>query len=171
MGLSRRRRLSEGEHVVVATRTHVKALLGPAVVLIVIAGVAGFLTSLPSGTPRIFLTWVIWLVAGAAIVWFVGRPFLRWLTTTYVVTDRRLITQSGVLAKRGHSIVLSRINDVSYEFGIVDRVLGCGTLVFSVASEGTVELHDIPNVVQVQLTVNDLLHESGLTQSRADDGT
>ena len=89
-----RRRLSEGEYVVLATRTHVKALLVPALMLIVIAAVAGFLTSLPSGTPRVFLTWVIWLVAAAAIAWFVGRPFLRWLTTTYVVTKRRLITQT-----------------------------------------------------------------------------
>ncbi len=155
----------------VATRTHVKALLLPSLVLIVIAAVAGFLTSLPSGTPRVFLTWVIWLVALAAIAWFVGRPFLRWLTTTYVVTNRRLMTQSGVLAKRGHNIVLSRINDVTYEYGLMDRILGCGTLVFSVASEGTVELRDIPNVAQVQLTVNDLLHESSLMPPRTDDGT
>lgn len=152
--------LGDGEHVVVSTRTHVKALLVPALVLIVIAAVAGFLSSLPSGGARTFLQIVIWALALAAIVWLVVRPFFRWLTSTYVVTNRRLMTQTGILAKKGHNIGLNRINDVTYEFGIVDRMLGCGTLVFSVASEGRVTLHDIPNVAQVHLTINDHLHDS-----------
>ena len=46
---SRRKLLNEGEHIVLSTRTHVKALLLPAVVLIIVAGLAGYLTSLPSG--------------------------------------------------------------------------------------------------------------------------
>ena len=60
---------------------------------------------------------------------------------------------------------------MTYEFGVVDRVLGGGTLVFAVASDGVIELHDVPNVAQVQLTVNDLLHESSLMPPRTDDGT
>ena len=43
-----RKLLNEGEHIVYSTRTHVKALLLPAVVLIIVAGLAGYLTSLPS---------------------------------------------------------------------------------------------------------------------------
>ena len=64
-----------------------------------------------------------------------SRPFLRWLTTTYTVTDRRLITRTGILSRRGHDIPLARISDVAYEHGLVDRMLGCGTLVVSDASE------------------------------------
>ena len=41
--------LNEGEHIVLSTRTHVKVLILPAVVLIVLAGLAGYLSSLPSG--------------------------------------------------------------------------------------------------------------------------
>ena len=45
------RLLNEGEHVVLSTRTHVKALILPAVVLIVVAGLAGYLSAARRG-PR-----------------------------------------------------------------------------------------------------------------------
>ena len=62
------------------------------------------------------------------------RPFLDWLTATYTITTKRLITREGLIARRGHDIPLMRISDVAYDEGIVDRMLGCGTLVISDAS-------------------------------------
>ena len=42
--------LGEGEHVIVSTRTHWKALVIPVIVLILVCGVAGFLVAIrPSG--------------------------------------------------------------------------------------------------------------------------
>jgi membrane protein YdbS with pleckstrin-like domain len=56
---------------------------------------------------------------------------------------------------------LARISDIAYEFGPIDRLLGCGTLVISDAStHGQIELHDIPRVEDVQRTVNELLLKS-----------
>ncbi len=157
-----RRLLNDDEYVVVSTRTHVKALLLPAFVLIVVAGVAGYLSTLPTGRAAPLLVAVIWLFALAGVVRWVVAPFLRWLTTTYTVTNRRLITRTGVLSRRGHDIPLFRIADVAYEHGLWDRILGCGTLLVSDASEnGTVELHDIPHVERVHLQISDLLFEGG----------
>jgi uncharacterized membrane protein YdbT with pleckstrin-like domain len=153
-----RRLLNEGEHVVVSTRTHVKALLLPAVWLILIAAVAGYVSTFPTGRAAPLLVAVIWGLALVVAVWLVAKPFLRWLTTTYTVTDRRLITRTGILSRRGHDIPVPRISDVAYEHGLVDRLLGCGTLVISDASEqGRVRLPDIPHVEQVQLKISDLL--------------
>jgi uncharacterized membrane protein YdbT with pleckstrin-like domain len=154
-----RRLLNEGEHVVVSTHTHVKALLAPAVWLIVLAGLAGYLSSYPSGKARTLLLLVIWVVALAAVVWLVARPFLRWLSTSFTITNRRLITRTGILTRRGHEIPIARINDVSYEHGLVDRILGCGTLIVSDASErGPLVLDDVPHVEQVHLELSDLLY-------------
>jgi uncharacterized membrane protein YdbT with pleckstrin-like domain len=156
------RLLNQGEHVVSTMRTHVKALLLPAVWLIVLAAVAGFLSSFPTGSSRPLLLVVIWGLALLAALRLVVLPFLRWLTTTYTVTDRRLITRSGIVSRRGHDIPLSRINDVIYEHGLVDRLLGCGTLVISDASEREpVRLPDIPGVEQVHLQISDLVFRSG----------
>lgn len=168
-----RKLLNEGEHVILSTRTHVKALLLPAVVLIIVAGLAGYLSSLPNDEHAGAWRIVIWVIAGLMIIWFTVAPFLRWLLTTYTFTSRRLITRTGVFTRRGHDIPLNRISDISYEKSLVDRMFGCGTLVVSDASElGRVELRDIPQVERAQLTVSDqLFHRADRATPRSDDGS
>ncbi len=168
------RLLNDGEHVVVTTRTHVKALLGPALLLIVLAAVAGFLVSIvPDSSARPLVQIVIWLLAGLVAIWWVLKPFVRWLTTTYTFTNRRLVTRSGFIAKQGRTIPLNRISGVDFDIGLIDRIFGCGTLVVSDASEnGTVLLHDIPQVERVQMQVSEELHRiSSPGHDRADDGS
>ncbi len=163
--------LGDGEHVIISTRTHWKALVVPVVALILTCGVAGFLLAvLPSGSAHDVLMWIVLIVAAAVIIWFSLRPFLVWLTASYTVTNRRLINRSGVLTRKGRDIPLHRINDVSYERGVLDRMLGCGTLVISDASEeGMSVLPDVPKVESLQLVITDLLF--GNDDGHDDDGT
>jgi uncharacterized membrane protein YdbT with pleckstrin-like domain len=151
--------LSEGEHVVISTRTHWKALVFPAIVLIVTCAVAGFLFAvLPSGSAHDPLMWTIVVVAALIIIWWSLRPFVVWLSTEYTVTNRRIINRSGILTRKGRDIPLYRINDVSYERDLLDRLLGCGTLVIAVANEeGNSVLYDVPRVEQIQLKITNLL--------------
>ena len=95
------------------------------------------------------------------------------MTATYTVTNRRLITRQGLIARKGHDIPLMRISDVAYDQGLLDRVLGCGTLVISDAStHGSVRLHDIPHVEVVQRRLTELLdHSAGSPPARSDDGS
>lgn len=160
------RLLNEGESVVFSTRTHAKALLLPLLILVVALGLAAWLTNVTDG---IFVNGG-WVVAGLLILVFAVWPFLNWLASTYTVTTRRLITRHGVFTRTGHDIPLNRISDVSYERDVIDRMLGCGTLVVSDASEvGRVELPDVPRVEQLQLKISELLYN--LHNSRSDDGT
>lgn len=164
--------LNEGETVVWSTRTHVKALFVPTIVLVVVAGLGGYLSSLPDSHQQVW--WgIIWVVAVVIVLVYCVWPFLKWFTTSYTVTNRRLTTHSGVLNRTGHDIPIGRISDVSYEKGLLDRVFGCGTLVVSDASEqGRVALHDVPHVEQLQLKLSDLLfHGSQPKTSLADDGS
>ena len=88
------------------------------------------------------------------------RPLIIWATATYTFTDRRLITRTGVIVRRGHDMPLARISDIAYEFGPIDRLLGCGTLLISDAStHGTIKLHDIPRVEETQRTLNQMLQQ------------
>jgi uncharacterized membrane protein YdbT with pleckstrin-like domain len=164
--------LTDGESIVVDTRTHPKALVLPAVVLIITLAVAIFLVRLvDNGVAH----WVVWILALLVVIVWVARPFLDWLTATYTITNRRLITREGLIARRGHDIPLMRISDVAFNQGILDRILGCGTLVISDAStHGSVKLHDIPGVEDVQRTLLDLLgdlHHGGAEDARDDAGT
>lgn len=162
------RLLNEGEHVVVHTRTHPKAMILPvlgAVVIIALAIVASGL--LPEG-----LWWIaVAVVACLALGYVFVLPLVRWLTTTYTFTNRRFLKRSGFIAKEGRTIPLNRISGVDFEIGVLDRLFGCGTLVVSDAStNGRVELDDIPEVEAVQLKVSDQLHRLS-RDGRADDGT
>ena len=158
-----RKLLNDDERVVVSTRTHAKVLLLPLLGLLLCL-VVGDLVQFSTGSRPLHLA--VWVLALIGIIWLFVRPLLEWLATAYTITDRRLITRRGVLTRRGHDIPLSRISDVGYEFGLVDRMLGCGTLRISDAStDGEVVLHDIPHVEQVQRTLNDLLQ-----QERSGDG-
>jgi uncharacterized membrane protein YdbT with pleckstrin-like domain len=146
--------LNEGETVVLHTRTHVKALLMPLLTLIVglVIGVAGQIW-LPGAAAL-----VVWIIVAVGVIWWVLRPLIVWASATYTVTTRRLITRRGVITRRGHDIPLSRISDVAYEHGLIDRMLGCGTLIISDAStHGQVVLHDIPDVEETQRKIHELV--------------
>lgn len=161
--------LNPGEEIIFHTRTHVKALVVPSLLLIVIAGACGYLASLPSdANEHQGKIWIaIALVGGLLAIWFFVRPLLTWLTATYTVTNRRLTTHKGVITRTGHDIQLTRISDVSYEKGLLDRILGCGTLVISDASDLGVKLPDVPQVAERQRILSDLLYQ----RSVSNDGT
>lgn len=163
--------LNEGETVVFSTRTHVKALVLPAITLIALAGVGGYLASLPNSHKGTWYAVIGGIVVVLAVVFCVW-PFLKWMTATYTVTNRRLTTHAGVISRTGHDIPLTRISDVSYEKGLLDRVLGCGTLIVSDASEqGRVRLLDVPQVEKRQLQLSDLLFQGTRADTQHDDGT
>ncbi len=162
--------LNDGEHVVVSTRTHPKALAVPILLLVVLLACGVVLGNLigdaGNNAPRL----VVWAIFLIAIIWLVVRPFVTWYTTTYTFTNRRLITRSGFIAKEGRTIPLNRISGVDFDMGVIDRMFGCGTLVVADAStDGRVELSDIPQVEQVQLKVAEELDR--LSGERHHDGS
>lgn len=166
LAMSIKRALSAGEVVILDLRTHVKALFLATLVLIVTLAAAtfGFL-QVPSGDYQQWIQLAIGVVAAIVIVLWAVIPYLRWSTTRYVVTNKRLITRSGIITRIGRDIPLYRINDVTYEKDILDRILGCGTIVISDATEKTgVMLYDVPRVDRVQVRLHELLFS-------ADDGS
>lgn len=148
--------LGDGEEVVMAMRPHWKEMVWPAVVLILTSPVATYLAAIvPDGSAQKWLRLTIGVIAILVVLRWTVWPFLKWLTTSYVVTDRRIITRVGVVARLGRDMPISRINDVTFEHsGILERVLGCGTLIVESAGErGQLILRDVPRVEEVQRDV------------------
>lgn len=149
--------LNPGEKIVVSTRTHPKALLVPLLALVVLLAIGVAFQVLVDNSTAQLVVWGLMLVG---ILWLAVWPTLDWLMASYTITNRRLITRHGIITRKGHDIPLSRISDVAYELGLIDRMLGCGTLVISDAStHGQVLLPDIPRVEETQRRLNELLHE------------
>jgi uncharacterized membrane protein YdbT with pleckstrin-like domain len=146
--------LAQDEQVVLHRHPHWKRLIRPVLILIVMTAVASFGAAYVSS-----LTWTantktvvsvviaaVWLVI---VGWLTLWPFLNWLSTHFVITDRRVMFRHGFLTRSGIDIPLARINSVEFRHGVVDRMLRTGTLIIESASQDPLEFHDIPRVEQV----------------------
>ena len=71
------------------------------------------------------LVWVAWLVVSWSSIPSDGSSW--WLTSNFVVTTSRVIHREGFIAKRSMEIPLDKINDVRFEQGIFERIVGAGT--------------------------------------------
>jgi uncharacterized membrane protein YdbT with pleckstrin-like domain len=150
--------LGADEHVVIHTRTHAKALILPALALILIGAAVGAGIALMPAEARPVGSLAVVAVGLVLVLWWVVVPYLRWWTTTYTITNRRLITRSGILNKTGTDLPLNRIHEVTTERSLLDRMLGCGTLNISTAAEdGMVVLDDVPDAEHVHTEISELL--------------
>jgi uncharacterized membrane protein YdbT with pleckstrin-like domain len=153
--------LSAGEHIVLEMHEHWKHLLGT--MLICVLALAGLVVVLLISPDEGFLAWldtIGWVAFAVVVLIFGVWPVLAWWNRTYTLTNERLATRTGVLRRSGRDIPLTRINDVAFDQGIVDRIVGAGTLKVSAASEeGTVVLKDIPHIHQVSLRMNELVRD------------
>jgi uncharacterized membrane protein YdbT with pleckstrin-like domain len=162
--------LSEGERSVLLLHPHWKILLRPAIILMLVAAAtAVLLVVIPPGS--FAAAGRIAVGAVAVVAWF-AIPFLRWQTTTYELTTRRLRLRQGILSRSGRDFPLIRISDVSFSHGLIDRLLGCGRLVVESAGEhGQLVLTEIPQVEKVQATLFQLVEDEHARLARDESGT
>lgn len=154
--------LGADEHIVLHMRTHGKALILPALALVLCGAAIGVGLALIPLDLRPIGQYMIVAIGLVLILWWSVVPFLQWLTRTYTITNRRLITRWGILNKVGKDLPLLRINDVSYERSILDRILGCGTLHIKTAADaGPIVLDDVPDVERVHVLMTELLFGTG----------
>ena len=153
--------LTEDEHLVLRLHPHWKTLIRPvSVAVLVVAAALIAEVLIPSNSAAPVERLVVAAVAILAVMLWLIVPVLRWRTTTYELTTRRLRVRSGIATRRGRDIPLARINDVSFEKGLLDRLLGSGRLVVESAGEhGQILLNDIPRVELTQATLFRLVEE------------
>jgi uncharacterized membrane protein YdbT with pleckstrin-like domain len=162
--------LSEGEQFVLRLHPHWKTLVKPFFILAVIiaAAIAALIMLPPRSSLDAARDGIGVVVFLAVIVWGVV-PLLRWQTTSYELTTRRLRLREGILSRSGRDFPLIRISDVSFSHGLIDRLLGCGNLIVESAGEhGQLILNQIPQVEQVQATLFQLVGEEQERLARED---
>lgn len=155
--------LNEDEEIVEHLHPHWLTLVPAVLAFLVICALSGAaIAFLPSGSDNHsahqILLLVIILVALALLAWLTLAPVIRWRSTHYVITTRRVLIRRGVLKHVGRDITLGRISDVAYEQTLSDRIFRSGTLHIESAGEnGQETLVNIPRANDVQQTLNRLI--------------
>jgi len=170
-GMAYDRSLAVGEESVEVLHPHWKTLVRPialafVVVAVLLAGEVLIPANKGAGIERLALA-----AAGIVLLmWWLTYPLLRWRTTVYELTTRRMRLRDGIIARNGRDIPLSRITDVSFRKGPLDRLLGCGTLIVESAGEhGELILTEIPHVERVSATLFQLVEDERLRDERLSD--
>lgn len=149
--------LSQDEVVVRHMHTHIKTLL-PAIIvesiLVITAAVGSFYV--PENA-RYWALPTIWIAVLLLSIPLILVPWIKWITTTYTVTTKRVITRTGVIKRSGHDLPLTRISDIQIEKDFDDRIFGCGTLALQTSADDPLLLRDVPKVETVQVEISNLL--------------
>ncbi|HTN99858.1 MAG TPA: PH domain-containing protein [Microthrixaceae bacterium] len=99
------------------------------------------------------------LVIGS-LLYFLQR-WITWISTEFVVTTDRCIFREGIIAKRGIEIPLERINTIFFNQGIIDRMVGAGTLTIESAGENGVQTFtDVRRPMMVQQTLYEQMEDN-----------
>ena len=149
------------ERSVLVLHPHWKVLVGPVLLgLLIIAAAVAAGVAIPAGSNAGTERLVVLAVAVVLLLIVVVVPVLRWKTTTYELTTGRLRVREGILTRRGRDIPLTRVSDVSFTRGLLDRLVGAGRLVVESPGEhGQIVLTDIPQVERVQAVLFELVEE------------
>ena len=108
------------------------------------------------------------IVAAAVLVVFVVMlvwGFVRRLTTTYTITNRRLTIHVGLLSSEMHETRLERVQNVRARQRVLERLLGVGTVDFDTAAGAAYDFsfRGVDHPRRIVRTVNAALEDMGLT--------
>lgn len=153
--------LPAGEVVLVRVRPHAGATIWPVLVLLVLTGGCGWaLGTLPPGAPG-WQPGLILAVGGLLLVGLVLLPLLRWFTTSFTVTNRRLIYSRGLLRRVTRELWLSHLEGLEVHQSLIGRTGRTGSLRFTSSSGSQLWVTHLPRVARVHMVIEELLRLAG----------
>jgi uncharacterized membrane protein YdbT with pleckstrin-like domain len=150
------RLLNDNETVSVDLHPHWWFLAGPALAIggAIVAGIVTLVATEADSAVRTVAGWATLAAIAASSIWLIVR-YGRWLTTHFVITNRRVIFRTGLLAKRGIEIPIDRVNTVHFSQGVWERIVGVGDLLIESGGEtGQQRFTDIRQPDRVQRVIH-----------------
>lgn len=152
--------LAPDESITFETKPHWRALFVPAIVMLITVFVTVFVLSwiVSNISGWEFLRWIVIGAGVLVLVLWAVVPFLRWLTTEYTFTDRRIIVRSGIVTRHGKDMPLAKVNNVSFFVPAMGRILNYGELQIQSAGENDgLDIKDVPDVEEIQRRIYELI--------------
>jgi len=134
-----------GEQVVFRTRLHPVVFAGAAGSSALVIGIVTLIVhrnELSGDTIRL-----LWLVAALLVALAFVSPYVRWRTSEFAVTSRRVLVKVGLLSVHTLELLIPKVEAIGVDQTIAGRLLGYGTLRI-VGTGGTVEA--FPRVAEPQ---------------------
>jgi len=144
-------------------RPHARRLFWSALVLIVVAGAAGYLYG---NLPAPFENWM--LIAAAALIVFLLAvlPFATWWAHVYTLTTERVIERRGILVAHRRELSHARGYTITLRRGLLQRIWRTGTLVLDGGIGEPLRLRNIPMTVLVHEVLVDRVEVSQILAHR-----
>jgi uncharacterized membrane protein YdbT with pleckstrin-like domain len=142
-----RKLLNEGEDIVLDMRPHWWVFVKPIVLLILVVAATVVAANFIDNDLPVYVGLGMTVFVLLGLVW----RYLLWVTTNFVVTTDRLIYRAGVFGKSGREIPLERLNDISVNQTLFERLIRAGDVMIESGGErGQQTFRDIkaPFIVQ-----------------------
>lgn len=163
--------LAEDEAIVFSARSHWKLIVWPVLFTLLVTATVVLVLTLWMDGPDM-PAWGRWAVigVGAVLVAVFGLwRIVQWLFSIDTLTNRRLISRKGVFTLEGRDIPISRVHSVSYRQTMLDRILGCGTIVVQTAgTDSDVELHDVARIEKRMLQIQEIVLDTEIPEEGND---
>jgi membrane protein YdbS with pleckstrin-like domain len=146
-----RRLLRPGEEVVLDVRPQGWVLVPRGLLALLV--LAGAVAAQVAGVSS-FAAWALVVLLAVSLGWLV-IGYLRWITTSFVLTTDRLVHRSGILSRHSREIPLEHLSDISYRQRLLERVVGIGDLVLESAGRDSTETFvGLPRPARIQREIH-----------------
>src|SRR3989449_9917523 len=118
--------LAPGEQVVFRTRLHPVIFAGTAALAAFVLGVVGLIVSRNELTARTVA--LLWLAGVIIAIGSLLPLYVRWQTSEFAVTDRRVLVKVGLLSVHTPELLLPKVQAIGVDQTNGGRLPGHGTL-------------------------------------------
>lgn len=145
------------ERAIARLRPHARALVLPSWALIVIVGAATFGALV---LPELWQSLAVLLAGVVAVGLLWVLPLLRWLSTQYLVTTRRVVLRSGLFVRTRQEVLLSRSYDVAVRQSGLQSAFRSGDVLINTGLDRPIVMRDVPRADLVQRALGDVMEAS-----------
>jgi len=145
------------ERAIARVRPHARALVLPSIALVAIVGAASFGAFMLDDLSQ-SLAVLLAAVVAVGLLWLL--PLLRWLSTQYLITTRRVVLRRGLLVRTRQEVLLSRSYDVSVRQAGLQSAFRSGDVLINTGLDRPIVLRDVPRADLVQRALGDVMETS-----------
>lgn len=161
--------IRSGEKVVFETKPrflmYLKSALIKFILIILIIYLFGIIVSLTATIqnyiikyvqfPLVEATTIILMLLMIILFLWIIWDILSWRATSYIITNTRVISKSGILRKNKSFIHFDKIQDIRVSQSITERIIASGDIeIYSGHDFTTMLLYDVPNPGKVENLLN-----------------